>query len=62
MKDRIEAALEAATRDGCACDCERVQPGCLRIVASEIATFLVAIDNKELADKVSAVSKAYRGG
>jgi hypothetical protein len=43
MTDPIRAALEAATRHGCGCDCERCQPGCRAQVAEEIAAFLRAL-------------------
>lgn len=40
MTDPIRAALDAATRYGCGCDCESCQPGCRAQVAEEIAAFL----------------------
>jgi hypothetical protein len=43
MTDPIRAALDAATRHGCGCDCERCQPGCRAQVAEEIAAFLRAL-------------------
>lgn len=43
--DTIRAALEAATRTGCNCDCATVQPGCRRQMAEEIAAFLRALPN-----------------
>jgi hypothetical protein len=43
MTDPIRAALDAATRHGCGCDCESCQPGCRAQVAEEIAAFLRAL-------------------
>jgi hypothetical protein len=38
----VREMLEKATRTGCACDCHDVQPGCMKVVAEEVATFLRA--------------------
>ena len=40
MSDPIKAALDAATRKGCVCDCVQVQPGCRAQMAQEITVFL----------------------
>jgi hypothetical protein len=61
MSDPIRAALDAATRHGCGCDCERCQPGCRAQVAEEIAAFLRALPGHILlAQAVLAAAKEER--
>jgi hypothetical protein len=63
MTDPIRAALDAATRHGCGCDCESCQPGCRAQVAEEIAAFLRALvgGDTPLAPEVETLRDRFAG-
>jgi hypothetical protein len=59
MTDPIRAALDAATRHGCGCDCESCQPGCRAQVAEEIAAFLRALPDGSMIVAIARSSSPY---